>query len=94
MPEFPFELLMPENWSTGVVFASPHSGSDYPRDLMAKTDLGEAAIRSSEDCHVDQLFQAAPEYGAPLLRALKPRAYVDLLPDHYLTDAEREIAAE
>ena len=34
-------------------------------------------LRRSEDCYVDELFAAAPEHGAPLLRALFPRAFVD-----------------
>jgi N-formylglutamate deformylase len=35
-------------------------------------------IRSSEDAFVDQLFSCAPEFGAPLLAATMPRAYLDL----------------
>jgi N-formylglutamate amidohydrolase len=34
-------------------------------------------LRRSEDSFVDELFSAAPSRGAPLLRALFPRAYVD-----------------
>ncbi len=34
-------------------------------------------LRRSEDAFVDELFEAAPRHGAPLLRALFPRAYVD-----------------
>ena len=34
--------------------------------------------RQSEDSYVDLLFDEAPRYGAPLLRALFPRAYVDV----------------
>ena len=36
------------------------------------------AIRSSEDAYVDQLFGAAPDFGAVLLAAKAPRAFVDL----------------
>jgi len=35
-------------------------------------------IRSSEDAFVDYLFAAAPRFGAPLITATLPRAYVDL----------------
>lgn len=35
-------------------------------------------LRRSEDFHVDELFQLAPDFGAPLLMAHYPRAYVDL----------------
>jgi N-formylglutamate deformylase len=74
----PYHLQMPENWSTGVIFASPHSGSHYPADLMQETILSPLDIRSSEDVYVDRLFSAAPRFGAPLMTANYPRAYLDL----------------
>jgi N-formylglutamate amidohydrolase len=40
--------------------------------------LNASEIRSSEDAFVDQLFAAVPEFGAPLLTANAPRAYLDL----------------
>jgi len=61
-----------------VVFASPHSGRDYPWSFLRRSMLDELSVRSSEDAYVDKLFAAAPEMGAPLLAALAPRAYVDL----------------
>ncbi len=60
-----------------LVFASPHSGQDYPRDFVAASRLDPLTLRSSEDAFVDELFAAAPAHGAPLLRARFPRAYVD-----------------
>ena len=74
----PYRLDMPPQRSTGVVFASPHSGARYPRAFLARSVLDERAIRSSEDAFVDRLFAAAPGLGAPLLAAEAPRAYVDL----------------
>jgi len=73
-----FELVEPAAVLTGVVFASPHSGRDYPPDLKARTVLDEPALRSSEDAYVDRLVGEAPRLGAPLLLARTPRAYVDL----------------
>jgi N-formylglutamate amidohydrolase len=35
-------------------------------------------LRSSEDAYVDRLFADAPSFGAPLLTARAPRAYLDL----------------
>ena len=35
-------------------------------------------VRSSEDAFVDELFAAAPRFGAPLLAARVPRACIDL----------------
>ena len=34
-------------------------------------------LRRSEDSFIDELFSKAPNYGAPLLKATFPRAYVD-----------------
>ncbi len=73
-----YDLFRPERLTTSVVFASPHSGCDYPDDLMQKTRLDRHQVRSSEDAFVDQLFACAPEFGAPLLCATTPRAYVDM----------------
>ncbi|MEM8979016.1 MAG: N-formylglutamate amidohydrolase [Pseudomonadota bacterium] len=71
-------VTMPDQWTSSVVFASPHSGKAYPSSLMRRTVLDELAIRSSEDAFVDQLVGDAPRFGAPLLCAQAPRAYVDL----------------
>lgn len=73
-----YRLELPETRDTAVVFASPHSGRNYPWDFIRESELDEVTIRSSEDAYVDQLFAAAPEYGAPLLSTDIPRAYVDL----------------
>ena len=72
------EELLPASLSTPVIFASPHSGRDYPHDLLRNARLDRHALRQSEDSYVDLLFDEAPRYGAPLLRALFPRAYVDV----------------
>ncbi|NKB19212.1 MAG: N-formylglutamate amidohydrolase [Alphaproteobacteria bacterium] len=73
----PLEVLAPEQQSAPVIFASPHSGTDYPSDFVANSPLDLTALRRSEDSFVDELFAAAPEHGMPLLRALFPRAYID-----------------
>lgn len=74
----PFQLFMPRQRTTSVVFAAPHSGSDYPEDMLRRSLLDRLAIRSSEDAFVDHLFDLAPVAGAPFLVARAPRAYVDL----------------
>ncbi|OED48465.1 N-formylglutamate amidohydrolase [Leisingera sp. S232] len=78
MPDTAFSVISPQKLASAVVFASPHSGTDYSVSFLAQSILGQQEIRSSEDAFVDQLFQAAPEFGAPLLKAVKPRAYLDL----------------
>ncbi len=73
-----FNLYRPEQRISSVVFASPHSGNEYPAEFMRWVLLDELQIRSSEDAHVDQLFAAVPSMGAPFLCARAPRAYIDL----------------
>jgi len=72
-----FDVLSPPRQTAPVVFASPHSGSDYPRSFVAASQLDPVALRRSEDAFVDELYRAAPDFGAPLIRAHFPRAYVD-----------------
>lgn len=74
----PYDVVSPVRPHVAVVFASPHSGEYYPDDLMAATNLSRLSLRRSADNFVDQLFAAAPEHGAPLLRATHARAYLDL----------------
>lgn len=78
MPQVAYHLHKPVQRTSCVVFASPHSGSDYPRSFVSRSLLDDHTIRSSEDAFVDQLFDAAPDFGAPLLLAGAPRAFVDL----------------
>ena len=35
----PWEVLAPERQTAALVFASPHSGSDYPADFLAASRL-------------------------------------------------------
>lgn len=77
MPSHAYILDRPKTCSSAMVFASPHSGSDYPEWFLQTSVLNAHTIRSSEDAFVDKLFDAAPRFGAPLLRASVPRAFVD-----------------
>lgn len=72
------EVVAPARLSTPFIFASPHSGRRYPPELLRMSRLDRHALRQSEDSYVDLLFEAAPAFGAPLLRALFPRAWVDV----------------
>ncbi len=78
MPAAAFHLSEPVQRRSAVVFASPHSGSDYPASFIRASVLDRHTIRSSEDAFVDLLFESAPEFGAPFLKAGAPRAFVDL----------------
>ncbi|MEX0922627.1 MAG: N-formylglutamate amidohydrolase [Rhodovibrionaceae bacterium] len=72
-----FEVLRPEAQSLPLVVASPHSGRAYPEAFLAASRLSPLDLRRSEDSFVDEIFLGAVKLGAPLLRALFPRAYVD-----------------
>lgn len=78
MPPVAYHLFRPEETRTSVIFASPHSGRDYPWSFLRRTVLDEHSIRTSEDAFVDRLYEAAPGLGAPLLLAGAPRAFIDL----------------
>ena len=103
----PFDIRFPDQQTVPLVFASPHSGRNYPPDFVAGSRLDPVSLRRSEDSFVDDLFAAAPDYGAPLLRALFPRAFIDpnrepfeldqsmfsdKLPDYVNTDSSRVAA--
>ncbi|MEM9318583.1 MAG: N-formylglutamate amidohydrolase [Pseudomonadota bacterium] len=74
----PYRLTTPDDITTPVIVASPHSGRHYPWNFMRRTVLDDRAVRTSEDAFMDRLVDAAPELGAPLLVAEYPRAYTDL----------------
>jgi N-formylglutamate amidohydrolase len=76
-PQRALRIEAPAHQTAPVVFASPHSGRDYPAEFVAASKLNELNLRRSEDAFVDEVFAAAPECGAPLLCAEFPRAYVD-----------------
>lgn len=73
----PFEVLAPVEQTLPFIFASPHSGRVYPKSFLQATRLDGTAIRRSEDSFVDEIFGAAPSFGAPLIKAHFPRAFVD-----------------
>jgi len=73
-----YRLTRPVRQQTSVIFSSPHSGRDYPQAFLDASPLAPLALRSSEDAYIDRLFARAPLFGAPLLCALAPRAYIDL----------------
>lgn len=77
-PERAFDLLAPAEQTKPLVLASPHSGSHYPAEFLASARLDPRALRKSEDCFVDEIFAGAPGLGVPLIRALFPRAFLDV----------------
>ena len=71
-------VLRPRIWRSGVIFASPHSGSIYPKAFVGRSHLNEQALRRNEDAFIAELFAPVVESGAPLLAANFPRCFVDV----------------
>ena len=71
-------LKEPEVQTTSMVFNSPHSGRSYSESFLKNSFLKKPEIRASEDAYIDDLFSSVTEFGAPLLTAVAPRAFVDL----------------
>lgn len=73
----PVVVLRPQTQLAPVVFASPHSGRNYPQAFVDSARLDLQGLRRSEDSFVDELFEQAPALGAPLVVAHFPRAFCD-----------------
>lgn len=84
----PHEIVAPACRQVPLVFNSPHSGSCYPAAFLAASRLDEKSIRRSEDTFVDDLFLAAVDIGAPLLKANFPRAWLDVNREPYELDPQ------
>jgi N-formylglutamate amidohydrolase len=76
----------PEAPATPLIFASPHSGSLYPPEMMAAAAVDEALMRRSEDAFVDDLIALAPLGGARVICGRFGRAYIDLNRDPWELD--------
>lgn len=81
-----FEIMSPQQWTAPAVFNSPHSGRRFPTHFLKQSRLPQQALRKSEDCYIDELFMGCVDNGAPMLRALVPRSYIDLNREPYELD--------
>jgi len=80
-------VVWPARWSAPLVISSPHSGAIYPEQFLRMTRLEPLALRRSEDAYMDALLlPALNDLGAPMLRALFPRAYLDVNREPYELD--------
>jgi len=82
----PFEIMAPAGWTAPAVFNSPHSGRQFPEEFLRQSRLPLMTLRKSEDCFVDELFLSCVDHGAPMLRALSPRSFIDLNREPYELD--------
>lgn len=103
----PLTILRPKAQKSPVIYASPHSGNQYPDDFVKNALLDPVALRRSEDAFVHEIYEACIDFGSPMLRANFPRAYVDAnrepyeldpnmfqdrLPSYVNTDSQRALA--
>ena len=72
-----YTILRPPALTVPMVLASPHSGRAYAPAFLRAARLGPLDLRRSEDTYVEELFDGAVTYGAPLLFAQFPRAFCD-----------------
>jgi N-formylglutamate deformylase len=71
----PYTLTRPTTAALPLVCDSPHSGTWYPDDFGHAIE--RAALRRSEDTHVDRLWDRVPAMGGTLVCATFPRSYID-----------------
>jgi N-formylglutamate amidohydrolase len=83
-------LRDPEAAEIPLVFDSPHSGSRYPDDFRFCCPV--EVLRTAEDTYVDELYRAAPEFGAILMGAVFPRSYLD--PNRAVDDLDTALIDE
>ena len=84
----PFTISGPRAARAPFVFCSPHSGRIYPKQFLASSRLDPHTLRKSEDCFVEELFADVAAFGAPLIAARFPRAYIDVNREPYELDPE------
>lgn len=80
----------PHGEALPLVLDSPHSGEHYPDDFDHRPP--RATVRLAEDTHVARLWSVAPRFGATLIEAGFPRAYVDA--NRGLDDIDPQILCE
>ncbi len=83
----PVTVLRPIQQKLPLIFCSPHSGRVYTPAFIARSRLDALSLRRSEDAYVDQLFASCVAFGAPLVMAEFPRAYLDVNREPFELDA-------
>lgn len=61
-----------------IVFASPHSGRIYPESFVDMCAADRMDLRRVEDAYVDRILSEVSSTGAPVIRGLIGRAFIDL----------------
>jgi N-formylglutamate amidohydrolase len=61
-----------------VLVSVPHSGRDYPPELLANLNVSASHLLRLEDRYADRLAASAIASGFPAIIARRPRAWIDL----------------
>tara|TARA_R110000824_G_scaffold21806_5_gene80931 strand:- start:35 stop:922 length:888 start_codon:yes stop_codon:yes gene_type:complete len=61
-----------------VLISVPHSGREYPPELLANLNVPASHLLRLEDRYADRLAASAIAAGFPAIIARKPRAWIDL----------------
>ena len=61
-----------------VLVSVPHSGREYPPELLANLNVSASHLLRLEDRYADRLAASAIAAGFPAIIARKPRAWIDL----------------
>jgi len=85
--QMPFRVEKPTARSTPYLFNSPHSGRIYPPAFCQMSCLDDFTLRLSEDRFVDLIFSPLVQYGASVMLADFPRAYLDVNREAFELDA-------
>ncbi|MEO0881834.1 MAG: N-formylglutamate amidohydrolase [Pseudomonadota bacterium] len=73
-----YQVTAIEGLAVPILFASPHSGANYPASMLSGLRVPVMDLRRTEDAFVDELFSPVARLGAALVSANYARAYVDL----------------
>lgn len=82
-----FTLTCAQTVHAPVIFASPHSGTHYPDDMVDLLSVPLRDLQRIEDAFVDELYSHAVTQGTHLLCANYARSFVDLNRDARELDA-------
>lgn len=73
-----YSLANVETLEFPVLVSVPHSGRDYPAELLDNLNVPASHLLRLEDRYADRLAASAVASGFPVIIARKPRAWVDL----------------
>lgn len=91
--ENPISLFRPQQQSSPLILASPHSGRIYPKSFVENSTLSAHQLRQNEDAFIDNMLGFARHLDIPLLCALFPRCFVDVNRDQTELPANWRVAA-